>query len=153
MRPRPPSPHFPYTTLFRSSFQQRRATGKAADAKKVKYWLLTRAKWRRCVQASEFTRLTKDRRCESPEFRRLRERCAAQTKRSEEHTSELQSRRDLVCRLLLDAPTPSISTLSLHDALPIFFSTAPRDWQGCRCKKSEILAVDSRKVAEMRSSL
>src|SRR5690349_24574560 len=80
MRPRPPSPHFPYTTLFRSSFQQRRATGKAADAKKVKYWLLTHAKWRRCVQASEFTRLTKDRRCESPEFRRLRERCAAQTK-------------------------------------------------------------------------
>src|SRR5437868_1012396 len=37
--------------------------------------------------------------------------------RSEEHTSELQSRFDLVCRLLL-APHTS-STLSLHDALPI----------------------------------
>src|SRR5690349_21405607 len=37
--------------------------------------------------------------------------------RSEEHTSELQSRRDLVCRLL---PTCSEEhTLSLHDALPI----------------------------------
>src|SRR5690349_2464794 len=36
--------------------------------------------------------------------------------RSEEHTSELQSRRDLVCRLL---PRTDISTLSLHDALPI----------------------------------
>src|SRR5947209_7465053 len=39
--------------------------------------------------------------------------------RSEEHTSELQSRQYLVCRLLLDSPTPDIYTLSLHDALPI----------------------------------
>src|SRR3954470_4642702 len=54
--------------------------------------------------------------------------------RSEEHTSELQSRRDLVCRLLLekkqavassilfffnDTATTEIYTLSLHDALPI----------------------------------
>src|SRR5690242_5415011 len=39
--------------------------------------------------------------------------------RSEEHTSELQSHVNLVCRLLLD-PTPTdIYTLSLHDALPI----------------------------------
>src|SRR5687768_8637519 len=71
--------------------------------------------------------------------------------RSEEHTSELQSRLHLVCRLLLekkkhtptprrptprstalpdlhvapvpfsnDTATPAISTLSLHDALPIY---------------------------------
>src|SRR5690349_12313591 len=39
--------------------------------------------------------------------------------RSEEHTSELQSRRDLVCRLLLDPSPPPLDTLSLHDALPI----------------------------------
>src|ERR1035438_389549 len=41
--------------------------------------------------------------------------------RSEEHTSELQSLRHLVCRLLLenDPATPEIYTLSLHDALPI----------------------------------
>src|SRR5699024_5654536 len=39
--------------------------------------------------------------------------------RSEEHTSELQSRFDLVCRLLLDLSSTKISTLSLHDALPI----------------------------------
>src|SRR5690554_6148391 len=42
-----------------------------------------------------------------------------QTIRSEEHTSELQSRPHLVCRLLLDPATPEIYTLSLHDALPI----------------------------------
>src|SRR5262245_24102234 len=39
--------------------------------------------------------------------------------RSEEHTSELQSLRHLVCRLLLDLATNQIYTLSLHDALPI----------------------------------
>src|SRR5207249_3532144 len=39
--------------------------------------------------------------------------------RSEEHTSELQSRFDLVCRLLLATSTTGTYTLSLHDALPI----------------------------------
>ena len=49
------------------------------------------------------------------------------TKRSEEHTSELQSPMYLVCRLLLeknfffnDTATTEIYTLSLHDALPIY---------------------------------
>src|SRR5436853_34314 len=42
------------------------------------------------------------------------------SRRSEEHTSELQSLRHLVCRLLLLAPPPASPTLSLHDALPIF---------------------------------
>src|SRR5699024_1174164 len=46
---------------------------------------------------------------------RLRERGV----RSEEHTSELQSRFDLVCRLLLDTPLAYLYALSLHDALPI----------------------------------
>src|SRR5437016_2506204 len=41
------------------------------------------------------------------------------TPRSEEHTSELQSLTNLVCRLLLAAATTHIYTLSLHDALPI----------------------------------
>src|SRR5438094_137470 len=39
--------------------------------------------------------------------------------RSEEHTSELQSPYDLVCRLLLVTPPSQSSPLSLHDALPI----------------------------------
>src|SRR5690349_14343593 len=39
--------------------------------------------------------------------------------RSEEHTSELQSRRELVCRLLLELASTDIYTPSLHDALPI----------------------------------
>src|ERR1039458_5527907 len=42
-----------------------------------------------------------------------------QLPRSEEHTSELQSLRHLVCRLLLETTPSEIYTLSLHDALPI----------------------------------
>src|ERR1039458_3870958 len=78
-------------------------------------------------------------------------------KRSEEHTSELQSLRHLVCRLLLDklqtrcgpgvpccgrcgstayflffkdAATTEIYTLSLHDALPIFCKFQRRPGRG-----------------------
>src|SRR5690625_5301362 len=40
--------------------------------------------------------------------------------RSEEHTSELQSRGHLVCRLLLDTSPTKFYPLSLHDALPIY---------------------------------
>src|SRR5947209_7606788 len=43
----------------------------------------------------------------------------AETTRSEEHTSELQSRQYLVCRLLLDPPSTLFYIFSLHDALPI----------------------------------
>src|SRR5690554_4127515 len=46
------------------------------------------------------------------------------TPRSEEHTSELQSRPHLVCRLLLDPATTVLYTLSLHDALPILVGAA-----------------------------
>src|SRR5262245_57579045 len=42
------------------------------------------------------------------------------TTRSEEHTSELQSLRQLVCRLLHATQTTQICPLSLHDALPIY---------------------------------
>src|SRR5437016_2106091 len=54
--------------------------------------------------------------------------------RSEEHTSELQSLTNLVCRLLLASPTTEIHTLSLHDALPISRSTAisVRIWDGIK---------------------
>src|SRR5690349_23297175 len=43
--------------------------------------------------------------CHLQELRRSRQRCTTRLRshcRSEEHTSELQSRRDLVCRLLLE---------------------------------------------------
>src|SRR5438874_9284757 len=88
MMGRPPSPtHFPYTTLFRSRgrFRARRVTAGEANDPPSR----TRA-WRR------------DRAAPRPPADAERRAIAAPGTRSEEHTSELQSRRDLVCRLLLE---------------------------------------------------
>src|SRR5438874_10669497 len=75
---RPPrSTLFPYTTLFRS---------------------------RSCVKRSPPRSFCKTTGESPPAYgasRRSRS-CAGGDSRSEEHTSELQSRRDLVCRLLLE---------------------------------------------------
>src|SRR5438874_9978853 len=43
--------------------------------------------------------------------------------RSEEHTSELQSRRDLVCRLLLEIINSSISVIEQHRSNLIIHGT------------------------------
>src|SRR2546421_9579278 len=75
---RPPrSTLFPYTTLFRSSSPRARTTDRRA--------LHLRPRLRQRPAAAH------------PARRRQR-----RTRRSEEHTSELQSRSDLVCRLLLE---------------------------------------------------
>src|SRR5690349_22373237 len=72
---RPPrSTLFPYTTLFRSAGRPRRAHGRHP---------------RQHVRRQ-------------PAGVRGRPRGRRAAVRSEEHTSELQSRRDLVCRLLLE---------------------------------------------------
>src|SRR5690349_22553985 len=74
---RPPrSTLFPYTTLFRSR-------GRPAG---------------RVARAMARTRGSEPRTTATPRSRHARRSAA----RSEEHTSELQSRRDLVCRLLLE---------------------------------------------------
>src|SRR5438105_5348902 len=76
---RPPrSTLFPYTTLFRSAPDQRREERRAISG---------RARGSRGSGLREF--------CD-------RRRGGLQNSRSEEHTSELQSRVDLVCRLLLE---------------------------------------------------
>src|SRR5690349_23940927 len=75
---RPPrSTLFPYTTLFRSHAAEAGVAGGAAGTGRAR-----RARRRR--------------------ERRDVHDAAADALRSEEHTSELQSRRDLVCRLLLE---------------------------------------------------
>src|SRR5438034_6910311 len=74
MIPRPPrSTLFPYTTLFRSHSGQNTTPARA------------------CMTNSPQTRHSS----EAP-------RSSASSSRSEEHTSELQSHSDLVCRLLLE---------------------------------------------------
>src|SRR5690554_7782050 len=85
----PPSPLFPYTTLFRSD------AGAAVLALAL-IALTTRrssAIWRQ-----------QRRRAEAPTAARRRASVRAMVAftRSEEHTSELQSRPHLVCRLLLE---------------------------------------------------
>src|SRR5438034_667350 len=52
-------------------------------------------------------------------YRKNRRNKRQHSGRSEEHTSELQSHSDLVCRLLLATAPTDFYTLSLHDALPI----------------------------------
>src|SRR5690349_23701180 len=80
---RPPrSTLFPYTTLFRSS-------------SRIKSFCGVPTEWN-----GEFRRTKKDSFTSiGASNTRMR---ASRRNRSEEHTSELQSRRDLVCRLLLE---------------------------------------------------
>src|SRR5436190_18668687 len=45
-------------------------------------------------------------------FARIRSRCGRRASRSEEHTSELQSHSDLVCRLLLEKKKKKKTTIT-----------------------------------------
>src|SRR5690349_23339696 len=86
---RPPrSTLFPYTTLFRSRGFTSRAKGE------------TKSRARTTAVLMDTKRSSKTR--SGGNWRRPRANCKGTAARSEEHTSELQSRRDLVCRLLLE---------------------------------------------------
>src|SRR5438874_4096553 len=92
---RPPrSTLFPYTTLFRSM----------AGEWPLEPRRLPPRRRRECRLHRECRRHRERRQPQGCWRRRDRRECAApaQAVRSEEHTSELQSRRDLVCRLLLE---------------------------------------------------
>src|SRR5690554_7693926 len=86
-RPPPTATLFPYTTLFRSRHGYR-----------------IRPQSANC-RAGEF-RLT---------FQRLHPYSADWSRRSEEHTSELQSRPHLVCRLLLEKKKQTINIYHTND--------------------------------------
>src|SRR5690349_23174224 len=94
---RPPrSTLFPYTTLFRSPMDQREGALALGATKWETTWKVVVPYARRGITGSVFLALA----------RALGETMA----RSEEHTSELQSRRDLVCRLLLEKKKKIIET-------------------------------------------
>src|SRR2546430_5925534 len=88
---RPPrSTLFPYTTLFRSRPRLRETKARPRGAS------LTECAWDpHCDRLSSW----QDRDAEEERINRDRHRG---TRRSEEHTSELQSQSNLVCRLLLE---------------------------------------------------
>src|SRR5258705_6993845 len=92
---RPPrSTLFPYTTLFRSKFQAilRRVVESASGAKGVLAVIAAAGVLRDLL--AQFDELVK--------------------LRSEEHTSELQSLRHLVCRLLLEKKKTSVAYHYVH---------------------------------------
>src|SRR2546430_2212859 len=128
---RPPrSTLFPYTTLFRSIFFFERAFQAPANGVCRLFERALLGKFRQRLLDAGKTFVEKP-------LLLLEHNCG---ERSEEHTSELQSQSNLVCRLLLekkkhdrmtlllsclffffnDTATTEIYTLSLHDALPIY---------------------------------
>src|SRR3989442_11979351 len=85
---RPPrSTLFPYTTLFRSPL-----TASVRPCEKKPFW----------TRAPKEGHAGRRDACEVRPGRRRRAAVHADVLRSEEHTSELQSRPHLVCRLLLE---------------------------------------------------
>src|SRR5258707_4093335 len=97
---RPPrSTLFPYTTLFRSS-SRARTIGCSPKAARITT-SITRSSRRR--PPHDRPRREVPRR--APHVLRGVDRVSSGVERSEEHTSELQSRQYLVCRLLLDKKT------------------------------------------------
>src|SRR5438094_5618048 len=100
MRLRPTkSPLFPYTTLFRSQaanvFAPLEHQSGLAQKRKIRASVLRVL----CSLSSSAASLTRFHQCSS----------ILRTIRSEEHTSELQSPYDLVCRLLLEKKRRSCS--------------------------------------------
>src|SRR5207249_5276023 len=101
IRPRPRSPLFPYTTLFRSLVANARQLRLIAqsDSKNDRADAETLARVGRLDPA--LLKPIRHRGAEAQlDLALIRARDALV--RSEEHTSELQSRFDLVCRLLLE---------------------------------------------------
>src|SRR5438874_9916032 len=92
MPPRPPrSTLFPYTTLFRSRLRgEVRLIGSSGLSRAINCQSVSRQRTVECLGR------VPSRCCW------VKSTCSGRCLRSEEHTSELQSRRDLVCRLLLE---------------------------------------------------
>src|SRR2546427_7987411 len=92
---RPPrSTLFPYTTLFRSTVSTRGAAARSGPAQAARGW----------TPGGSHGSCGRARHGASPSVDKatLTTKCREKTARSEEHTSELQSQSNLVCRLLLE---------------------------------------------------
>src|SRR5256885_3780837 len=104
---RPPrSTLFPYTTLFRSSTSGRSCRSPRSDTS-----VETRSKW----PTGRIQSWSTVRSAASALHRRPDDSSAGRNRRSEEHTSELQSPCNLVCRLLLEKKKVSSVYLTAAD--------------------------------------
>src|SRR5690349_23344413 len=112
------SPLFPYTTLFRSQREQVRSGADAgmAHVDLVRIGLHVSHELAKIVRRQIF--LADD------EIRVARQQRDRREVRSEEHTSELQSRRDFVCRLLLEKKKTSN---------PAYMASPPSSGIGLAC--------------------
>src|SRR5207302_11329126 len=99
--PRPPrSTLFPYTTLFRSALEVDPHDADALDATAQGSLERSASRWaEQAADASAASRLLGRYLQRRPDDA---DALHARVGRSEEHTSELQSRENLVCRLLLE---------------------------------------------------
>src|SRR5207253_6750359 len=100
-RPPPSSTLFPYTTLFRSGHRVR-CRLKPAEGRRLPGSGRAELVLRRRELPRRIGRPTRRR----PSGVAREERGQGRRQRSEEHTSELQSRGHLVCRLLLEKKKP-----------------------------------------------
>src|SRR5438132_6688660 len=92
---RPPrSPLFPYTTLFRSKMGQ--------DPRRLQSSILQMVSRRTTQRVIPLPRQTHPHMEKEQARDHMGRRTDRERSRSEEHTSELQSHSDLVCRLLLE---------------------------------------------------
>src|SRR5205814_3190900 len=92
--PHPTSTLFPYTTLFRSTGLVRKCSAPSCIARTA----VSMSPW----PVSSITEPPRERSRSSTSSPPTPGRCRSGCARSEEHTSELQSLRHLVCRLLLE---------------------------------------------------
>src|SRR5437588_9537297 len=91
LRPPPTSTLFPYTTLFRSRWTDRRCRRRGC-----------RTSWSSCAVSPAGVQIVGVIISAPHEHFTAGPDCRVKCSRSEEHTSELQSHSDLVCRLLLE---------------------------------------------------
>src|SRR5699024_12749882 len=94
--PHPPTPLFPYTTLFRST---NNSSGH-------------RENHEQCARTPNYLQRTSPRPISTGQLHPSQGFHTRPINRSEEHTSELQSRFDLVCRLLLEKKNVSPAPLA-----------------------------------------
>src|SRR5205807_9608365 len=101
LRPPPTPTLFPYTTLFRSPDSSNKRANRCRDNRPCRHPPVSRSPDR----GSGRTPPSSPRPGKHPAYRRpscRRSRRSQRPLRSEEHTSELQSPCNLVCRLLLE---------------------------------------------------
>src|SRR5438034_6204381 len=101
IQPQPKPTLFPYTTLFRSGRQQEDESRRSRDGGERKELPHRESPHGRAKQGRNVIPVPRDAETAGP-LRRLLFSQPSRRPRSEEHTSELQSHSDLVCRLLLE---------------------------------------------------